>query len=157
MRGPTLETPDPRLLRFSCRPAAAADAAGDNVDGRVPAGVASGAGRYNAAMTPNTTPTTTTKTANTTTAANTSTGRVTDPRPEASGEAATELPTEPGAGDRRRGLTEADLARITRAVTAAHAPATRKIYRFAWGQWERWCARRASTRCRRTRPRCVPF
>jgi hypothetical protein len=23
------------------------------------------------------------------------------------------------------------------AVTVAHAPATRKIYRFAWAQWER--------------------
>jgi integrase len=88
------------------------------------------------------TPTTTT----TTTAAITSADRVTDPSAESASEPATEpatgRTTEPGAGDRPRGLTEADLARITSAVTAAHAPATRKIYHFAWGHWERWCAQR---------------
>jgi integrase len=141
----------PRLLRFSCRPAAVADpatdAAAETVDGQLPAGAAGGADRYNAAMTPNmtpftTTPFTTTTTTASTTAAMTSTDRVTDPGAGPASEPATERPAEPGAGDRHRGLTEADLARITSAVTAAHAPATQKIYRFAWGQWERWCTRR---------------
>jgi integrase len=118
----------PHLLRSLCRPAAgAADAA---ASGRLPAGAAGGAGRYNAAMTPTTTTTTTT------------TDRATDPAAESATEPASDRATDPAAADRPRGLTEADLARIASAVTAAHAPATRKIYQFAWGHWERWCAQR---------------
>jgi integrase len=140
----------PRLLRFSCRPAAGAGpatgVAAESADGRVPASAAGGAGRYNAAMTANLTPTTTPITTTSTTAATTCADRVTDPGAGAAGAPATERPTErpgePGAGDRPRGLTEADLARIASAAAAAHAPATRKIYQFAWGQWERWCTRR---------------
>jgi hypothetical protein len=123
----------PHLLRSLCRPAAgAADAA---ASGRLPAGAAGGAGRYNAAMTPTTTTTMTT------------TDRATDPAAESATEPATDratdpAATDPAAADRPRGLTEADLARIASAVTAAHAPATRKIYQFACGHWERWCAQR---------------
>ena len=75
----------------------------------------------------------------TTTTTMTSTDRATDSDPESATGPATERATDPAAGDRPRGLTEADLARIASAVTTAHAPATRKIYQFAWGHWERWC------------------
>lgn len=39
-------------------------------------------------------------------------------------------------------LTEHDAARISAAITATHAPATRTVYASAWSRWERWCARR---------------
>lgn len=42
----------------------------------------------------------------------------------------------------RRGLTDQDLERITRASEAARAPGTHKIYQYAWAQWATWCAER---------------
>jgi hypothetical protein len=39
-------------------------------------------------------------------------------------------------------LTEQDVARISAAITATRAPATRTVYASAWRRWERWCARR---------------
>ena len=40
------------------------------------------------------------------------------------------------------GLTEADAARITAAISAARTEATRTVYANVWSQWERWCATR---------------
>lgn len=42
----------------------------------------------------------------------------------------------------RRGLTDLDLERITRATEAARSPGTHRIYRYAWEQWATWCAER---------------
>jgi integrase len=42
----------------------------------------------------------------------------------------------------RRGLTDQDLERITRATEAARAPGTHRIYRYAWEQRATWCAER---------------
>jgi integrase len=42
----------------------------------------------------------------------------------------------------RRGLTDQDLERITRATEAARSPGTHKIYQYAWEQWATWCAER---------------
>ncbi len=40
------------------------------------------------------------------------------------------------------GLTVTDLARITAALHAGRAPATRAVYAVAWRAWARWCAGR---------------
>ena len=42
----------------------------------------------------------------------------------------------------RRGQTDQDLERITRASEAARAPGTHRIYQYAWEQWATWCAER---------------
>ena len=40
------------------------------------------------------------------------------------------------------GLTDADHARIAAAHDAARTASTRTVYRYAWRQWQRWCADR---------------
>ena len=42
------------------------------------------------------------------------------------------------------GLTVDEAARISHAITAAHADSTRTVYDVAWSQWQRWCAARAA-------------
>ena len=42
----------------------------------------------------------------------------------------------------RRGLTDQDLERVTRATEAASSPGTHNIYRYAWGSGPTWCAER---------------
>lgn len=72
----------------------------------------------------------------------------TSPRPardiqEDAADLAAVIPWLPGPPlQRRRGLTDQDLERITRATQAARAPGTHKIYRYAWAQWATWCAER---------------
>ena len=46
------------------------------------------------------------------------------------------------AGAPQTGLTSDEVARIAGMATAARAASTRRIYRYAWGGWERWCQRR---------------
>lgn len=40
------------------------------------------------------------------------------------------------------GLTDADATRITAAIDAGRAPATRSVYACAWRAWTRWCTTR---------------
>ncbi|MEP6527554.1 MAG: hypothetical protein ABJA86_10345 [Nocardioidaceae bacterium] len=37
------------------------------------------------------------------------------------------------------GLTDADVARITAAISAARTESTRTVYGHAWRGWQRWC------------------
>ncbi|MFC7725461.1 tyrosine-type recombinase/integrase [Nocardioides sp. GCM10028917] len=46
------------------------------------------------------------------------------------------------AGHTDAGLTDADHARIAAAHAAARTASTRTVYRYAWRQWQRWCADR---------------
>ena len=48
-----------------------------------------------------------------------------------------------GAGDH---LTADDTARIAAALDAAYAETTRKVYAFAWSQWDSWCHDRSIIR-----------
>ena len=135
MTGQSADAVDPRLVRFSCRrpPVPPTQLGAECPTDRTGGEASARPGDCSAAMTPTTTTTMTSTMIS---------GRAADPAAESATEAATERATEPAARDRPQGLTEADLARIADAVTAAHAPATRKIYQFAWGHWERWCAQR---------------
>jgi hypothetical protein len=56
----------------------------------------------------------------------------------------------------RPGLTDQDLERITRAIHAARAPGTHKIYEYAWGSGPRGVRSAGSNRSRPTRLRCAP-
>ena len=58
---------------------------------------------------------------------------------------------------RRRGLTDADLARIAAALGATHAESTRTVYGYAWRRWAALVRTTAgSPRCPATPPRCAP-
>lgn len=52
------------------------------------------------------------------------------------------MPTLPASPPLPTGLTSADVARITAALQAGRAPATRTVYASAWRAWARWCAAR---------------
>ena len=52
------------------------------------------------------------------------------------------MPTHPASPSLPAGLTATDLARITAALQAGRAPATRAVYAVAWRGWARWCAGR---------------
>ncbi|WP_155855995.1 hypothetical protein [Cellulomonas sp. URHD0024] len=52
------------------------------------------------------------------------------------------MPTHPASASLPAGLTETDVARITAALQAGRAPASRAMYASAWRGWARWCAGR---------------
>ena len=52
-------------------------------------------------------------------------------------------------------LTADDTARIAAALDAAYAETTRKVYAFAWSQWDSWCADRGDHHAPGRAGRCV--